>query len=55
MIKEFKVNKSTMIFKTNFQVNKYPKLIKSSMTLNFLKTYFKDVKEICAENSSKFK
>ena len=51
IIKKFKVNKSRMIFK----INKYLKLMKSSVTLHFLKTYFKDIKEICAENSSKFK
>ena len=26
----------------------------SSITLNFLKTYFKDIKEICRENAEKF-
>ena len=37
MVKEFKVNRSTVIFKINIikSIDKYPKLIKSSVTMNF--------------------
>ena len=57
MVKEFKVNKSTMIFKINIvKVNdKYPKLMMSLVTLIFLKTYFKNIKKIPLGNSSEFK
>ena len=36
------------IFKTNIVklINKYPKLMKSSVAWNYLKTFFKDIKEI---------
>ena len=39
--------KSTMIVKINIVklVNKYPKLMKSPLLLNILKTYFKDIKK----------
>lgn len=49
---KFKVHKTTMIFKINLikLIDKHPKLMKSSVTLGFLKTYFKDIKEIRGEN-----
>lgn len=42
MVKEFKVNRSTVIFKINIikSIDKYPKLIKSSVTLNFSENIF---------------
>ena len=48
LIKELKVHKSTIIFKTNIfeLIDKHPKLIKSSTTFCFLKNYDKDIKEI---------
>ena len=57
MVEQFKINKTTMIFKINIVdlLDKYPKLMKSSMTLNFLKTDFKDIKEIYAKNSSELR
>ena len=57
MVKQFKINKSTIIFDMNLlkSIGKYPGLMISSMTLNILKNYFKDVKEICSENSTEFK
>ena len=56
LIKELKVHKSTIMFKTNIfeLIDKHPKLIKSSTTFCFLKNYDKDIKEICKENSSAF-
>ena len=36
-------------------VNKYPRMKKSSPSLNFLKNNFKVIKEICRENASEFK
>ena len=56
MVGKLKINKSTIVFKINvFElIEKYPKLMKSSVTLTFLKNYFKDIKQICKENSSEF-
>ena len=36
-------------------VDKYPKVITSSVTLNFLKNYYKDINNICKENQEDFK
>ena len=58
LLKEFKICKTVIIFKTNIVklINNYPKLMKSTVTLkNFFKNYFKDIKEMCSENSNKFK
>lgn len=57
MFKHFNVTKLTMIFKINIVklANKYLKLKNSLLSFNFVKTYFKDIKEICKENSEKFK
>ena len=46
-----------MIFKINIAklIDKYPKLIKLLVTLNFSKIYFKDIKEIYSENLDEFK
>ena len=45
-----------LIFKINVVklIDKHPKLTKSSVTLSFLKKYFKDIKQICQENPHKF-
>ena len=50
------IHKTTIIFKINiFKLcEKYPKLLKSSIGLGFLKNYFKDIKEVCSENAKKF-
>ena len=56
MIRNFNVTKST-IFKTTILklVNKYPKLIKPWLFLNFFKKmYVKEIKEICKENAEEF-
>ena len=56
MVGKLKIHKSTIIFKINIfkLIDKHLKLIKSSVTLSFLKNYFKDIMQICEENSSKF-
>ena len=45
-MKEFKVHKNTIIFKINIfkLIDKHPNLMKSSITLGFLKNYFKHIK-----------
>ena len=49
LVHEFRVHKSTIIFKTNIfkLVDKHPKLMKSSIGLGFLKNYYKDIMQIC--------
>ena len=56
MVGKLKIHKKTVIFKTDLfkLLEKHPKLIKSSVTLMFLKNYFKYVKQIHKENSSEF-
>ena len=57
LVSEFKTRKSTIIFKKkHFKLmDKHPKLMKSSATLGFLKNYYKDINQICQENSYEFK
>ena len=54
MVGKLKINKSNKVFKINvFQlIEKHPKLMKSSVTLTFMKNYFKDIKQMCKENSN---
>ena len=56
LVADFGVHKETIIFKINVfkLLDKYPKLKRSSVTLSFMKNYFKDIKEIC-KGSSEFK
>ena len=56
LVEEFGISKSTIIFKINIVklVDKYKKMLTSSVTLNFLKSYFKDIKSICKENQGLF-
>ena len=56
MVKQFGVSKSTIIFKINIVklIDKHPKIKISSLSLHFLKKYFKMIKEIREENSSEF-
>ena len=56
LINEFKVHKSTIILKINIfkLIGKYPKLMKLSIGLGFLKNYYKDIKKICEENLEEF-
>ena len=55
-VNEFKVHKTTMIFKMNIikLIDKHPQLMKSSVTLGFLKNCYKDIKQICNENPNEF-
>ena len=56
LVANFKIHKNTKILKINIfkLIDKHPKLMKSSVTLGFLKNYIKDVKQICRERSSEF-
>ena len=56
LVNEFKTQKSTIIFKINIVklIHKHPKLRESPVILGFLKNYYKDIKQICNENSNKF-
>ena len=56
LVNEFIVYKSTTIFKINIVelIDKHPILMKSSVTLGFLKNYYKDFKQICNENPNEF-
>ena len=56
LVNEFKVHKSTIIFKINIfkLIEKSPKLIKPSIGLGFLKSYYKDITQISEENSKEF-
>ena len=56
LVVNFGVHKGTIIFKINVfkLLDKYTKLRNSSVTLSFIKNYFKDIKEIC-KGSSEFK
>ena len=56
MVGKLKIHKSAITFKINLfkLIEKHPKLLKSSVSLTFLKNYFKDIKQICKENSSEF-
>ena len=56
LVSKCKVHKNTIIFRIKIVklIQKHPKLMKSSVTSSFLKNYFKDIKEICRENSSEF-
>ena len=51
LVNELKVHKNTIIFKINIfkLINKRPKLM-SSVTSDFLKNYYKDIKQIYNEN-----
>ena len=56
LINQFKIHKTTIIFKISiFKLcEKYPKLLKLSIGLGFLKNYYKDIKELCSENAKDF-
>ena len=57
MVGKLKIHKSTITFKINVfkLIEKYPKLMRSSVTLTFLKNYLKDIKKVCEDNLSDFK
>ena len=56
LVEQFRRNRTTTIFKINIVklADKYPKIWTSSVTLNFLKSYHKDIKSICKENPELF-
>ena len=56
LVGELGYHKTTIIFRINvFKLCKnYPKLLKSSIRLEFFKNYHKDIKAICEENEKKF-
>ena len=56
LVERFGINRSTMIFKTNIVKigDKYHKMLKSSVTLNILKSFHKDTKSTCKEKSELF-
>ena len=49
---QFKIIKDAIICKMSIVklVDKYPEMMTSSVTLNFLKSCYKDIKNICKEN-----
>ena len=55
LVKEFQVHKTTIILNINVVtlIDKYSKLMKSSMALGFLKNYCKDTKKNCDKNSNR--
>ena len=56
MVKQFGVNKFTVIFKINIVklITKYPNVKNVALSLNCYKKYFKLIKEIWEENASEF-
>ena len=57
MVRELQISKSTIFFKISLfkLVDKYPKLIYSTLPLNYFKNYFKLIKEICKKSVNEFK
>ena len=55
MVQKFNFTQNTMIFKISIVnlIDKCPRLVKPSVTLGFLKIYFKDIKKDFEENSNK--
>ena len=56
LAEQFGINRNTITFKINIVklADKYPKILTSSVTSNFLKSYHKDIKNICNENLELF-
>ena len=56
LVSELGIHKTIIIFKINvFKLcKKYPKLLKSSIGLGFLKNYHNDIKANCEENEENF-
>ena len=57
MLRDTGISKSTIYFKGKLikVLEKYPKLKKSSLSLNFMKNYMKSIKQVCKESSNEFK
>ena len=49
LAEQFKITKGIIIFKINIVklIDKYSKMMTSSITLNFLQSYYKDIENIC--------
>ena len=56
LVSTFGVRKSTLILKIKVfkLMQHYLKLIKTSVSLRFMKNYFKDIKQICQKNLREF-
>ena len=56
LVSELGIHKTTIIFKINvFKLcKKYPKLLKSSIGLEFFKNHYTDIKALCEENEKDF-
>ena len=56
LVSELGIHKTTIIFKINVYKlsEKYPKLLRSSIGLEFFKNYHKDIKAVCEENEKDF-
>ena len=56
LVSELGIHKTTIIFKINvFKLcKKYPKLLKSSIDLEFFKSYHKDINAICEKYENDF-
>ena len=56
MVGKLNIHNSTIIFKINVfrLIEKYPKLMRSSMPLTFLKNYSKDIKKVYEDNLRDF-
>ena len=52
LVERFKITKGTIVYKINIVklIDKDPKIMTSSITLNFSKSCHKDIKNICKEN-----
>ena len=57
LVERFKITKGTIIIKVNIikLADKYPKIMTSSIKLNLLKSYYKDIENICKKNQEEFK
>ena len=57
MLQEIDISKLTVYFKVKLVkiLEKYPKLKKSSLSLNFFKNYLKTIKEVFKESGNEFK
>ena len=56
LVSQLGTHKNTIIFKINvFKLcERYPKLLRSSIGLGFLKNYRKDIKTVCRDNQEDF-
>ena len=57
LTEQFKITKNGSVFKINIvkPIDKYPKMMTSSITFNFIKSYYKGIKNICKENHEFFR